>query len=141
MNENVPTVERNREIKQGSYTVKTISPEDMEMPTGESGWTLEDQVARHLEKQSQFGEKYDLPDEEYVDYLRKNHAKIDELFVGESRPEVSMVYKDADGEFTRMILVKDQDGHYREQKKGIDTREKERTHIQEDDLLFMVKKG
>lgn len=123
--------------------LRTMSAEEMKrFYTGRTGAELEE-VAHH--GTTQFGQ-YGLIDETFIADLRTEPAKINDLLqdLGETRDEVSIVARTADGKFTRMFVEKKDNGRYKEVSKGVNTgqtgEERERTHRQGDDL-FILEKG
>lgn len=105
---------------------------------GQSGASL-GEVAHH--GNSEYGQ-YGIIDEEFLADLRTEPAKIDELVqdLGETREEVNIVARTSDGGFTRMLLKKNENGRYKEIKKGVNSDKKEKTHRQGNDL-FIFEKG
>lgn len=120
-------------------SIRTMSAVEFDkLAAGQGGATL-DEVVHHGE--SKYG-AYGLIDDTFLAALSVDHNKIQELIakLGETRDEVSIVARTADGGFTRMLLKKFPNGKYEEVKEDVESKDKTKTHRQENDL-FIFEKG
>ncbi|KKS05018.1 MAG: hypothetical protein UU82_C0002G0026 [Candidatus Nomurabacteria bacterium GW2011_GWC2_41_8] len=125
---------RGQLIELGGKKLRTMDNIIAHYSAGENGAELSE-VVDHCEEEVR---GYGLVNEEFLDELHADHTKIKELIdkLGETRDEVSIVARTADGGFTRMLLKKDADGHFGEIKEGVDSSDKAKKHRQEKDLFI-----
>ena len=132
---------KSRNMELGKRTLRTMDDKIANYPTGESGAELGEMVG-HCERESG---GYGLVNEEFLDELHTDPTKIVDLMrrLGETRDDVSIVARTADGKFTRLFVHKE-GNTYKETERSKSTEQdstkKTKTHRQEGDL-FVFEKG
>ena len=132
-------MDKGQDIKLGSRELRLMGNNEIgSYATGQSGAPLK-QVVSHCENQRT---EYNLVDDTFLEDLRSDHTKIDDLMkrMGETRDQVSIVARTADGGFTRMLLEKNPDGHYRDENEDSHSTERGSAHYQDEDL-FIFERG
>lgn len=129
---------KDRKLQLGVRELIAMSSTIEGYSAGENGASLEEVIRHSMNERPGYG----LVDDTFLSDLHADNTKIDDLMarLGETREEVGIVARAADGSYTRMLLKKDDNGHYRETKEGVESSDKTKTHRRDSDL-FIFEKG
>lgn len=130
--------DKDRKLQLGARELSVMATTIAGYSAGEDGASLDDVISHSMNERPGYG----LVDDTFLSDLHTDNAKVDDLMarMGETREEVGIVARKSDGGYTRMILRKNADGHYREVNEDVETSDKKKTHRRDNDL-FILEKG